>query len=143
MRRKPLDPNFRYIAEFTEKHDSTRFVILNDEELDAVCLYMLQERLRQGYWYHKPKEPEQPTYTKEEAENLKGPAREAALQELKTYTSAKRRHEDNGDEWDQIQKTVKNKDGKEAFNILRSRSDHEYERFELHIAHRLSKREAT
>jgi hypothetical protein len=136
---KTLDPQERYVARFVEKHGETTYVILSEAELDAVCLDMLSSRLKSGHWYYQPEVPTtpQPAYTKEEAENLRGNIKEVALREIVYYSNSQRDYIRRKEEYDRIVKAVQDKDGVEAFNILRDRGGHEYESFELKKASRI------
>jgi hypothetical protein len=130
--RRLQEPNKRWIAIFKEKHGTHQYVILNEAEVDRVCLFVLKIRLRDK-WYYEPKAPElkATAYTRAEAEALKSPAKEVSLQEIKQNERKQNAYQESKELWDRIQKAIQDNDGKEAFNILMERSDHEYESFEL------------
>lgn len=136
MKKSRIQDGKRYIAEFKEKHGTFYFVVLTSEELDAVCLYMLGMRNNQG-WYRQPEpiaKENIPSYSLAEAELLKSPAKEAALQQIKYY---QRRLDDNSQDqesWERIQTALQTKNGQLAYDVLAERSDYEYERFTLHIS---------
>lgn len=76
----------RYVLSFEEKRGTRHFVVLNSSELEAAALKVLSNRFKEGYWYSRPKgAPSRPSYTKEQIEDLKGPAKVAATQEYVSY----------------------------------------------------------
>lgn len=117
-----------------EKHGELHFHIPDEATLFRVALDIVAKRLKAGHWYIDPKDyvPKDPGMTKEQAEALpEGPIKRAALQEVVSYQRRLSEYHGFKESWDDIQKAVKEKDGKLAWRVLRDYSDGEYQRVSL------------
>jgi hypothetical protein len=115
----------------TEKHGERYFLIDGPDTLGKACLKMLNER-NDDEWYWNPGE------FKVDAElealdpnTLPERLREQVTREKKTYLRKKREHAEAAAAYKRIEQAIAQEDGLLAFEILESRSDYEYERFEL------------
>lgn len=115
-----------------EKHCRRYWVIENDQQLGLAALAILKGRHKDGYWYLKPEEPKKPSMTAAQVEALPaGRVRDAANEELRIYQREQRWFERESQQYADIQKAIKTKDGALAWQILKARRDYEYE--ELHL----------
>jgi len=134
MNKKPFEGPKLLVCH--EKHGEGYFHIPDEETLHKVALSILTGRYKQGYWYGLPSVPNPPTYdTKEKVDELKGEIHGQALKllvrykgELAYYQQQKEQHED-------ILRAVTFALGELAWEILRERSDNEYERVVLERYH--------
>jgi hypothetical protein len=116
-----------------EKHGIRIWDASSCESIFKSCLDLLEERAETG-WVSKPDEQYiqryKPDLTKDQADALpEGTIKLEALKQIKTYSVKKKRLRQEKEEWDEIQKALKNEDGALAFMILDTRRDHEYENF--------------
>lgn len=89
---------------------------------------------RKVWWwgYYDPGEgPKSPTYSKEEIETLKGPAKEAAQNEWKKFKKASEYHQNEKQTYNDIKQALDTNNGVEAYSVLDLRSDYEYEKMEI------------
>ena len=141
MRRRPvpkLRPFSPGILVFREKHGNRYFHVPTENHLYAACLSVLKDRFEDDWYYDPYREkrdswdPEPPQMTTEEIENLpEGSIRVAARQQHSKYAEWARERDDGHKEYVRIKEAVENRDGMEAYAILRSRSDGEYEGFTI------------
>jgi hypothetical protein len=115
-----------------EKHVTWHFLVKNDEDLFRVALSVVRGRQKQGWWYGKPAEkPTNPGFTSEDVKKLPDSLRAEAQRKLRNYEQALDRwHDDNQLHLD-IRKCLAENDGRLAWQILRDRSDGEYERVQI------------
>jgi hypothetical protein len=117
-----------------EKHGGLHFHIPDEPTLFKVALDIVIKRLKAGHWYLDPKDyvPENPGMTKEQAEALPpGPIRNSAVSAVSSYKNALSQHSWILEGWENVQKAVKEKDGRLAWRVLRDHSDGEYQRVSL------------
>jgi len=113
---------------FNEKHGERYFHVPNDETLFAVALHVLTERNAEGYWYYKPEpkeKPEAPDVTEEQIATLPKSLQPAAAQKLREYKRALRDYQDSVEDYESIEKALRDKDGRVAWECIRDRGDHE------------------
>jgi hypothetical protein len=138
------EPNWPLMIRVKDKYSEYFYIVNKPQDAYDVSLRILTERLNEGYWYHEPTVPD--TF-EEYFLNLFGITVEeaAVLSKLKlsfqAYGSAsgllaryRRIYKDDLNskaEFQIIKKAVLEKNGKLAYRILLSRSDYEYERFEI------------
>lgn len=120
---------------FKEKHGDRYYHVVDDKMLLAVALKILTERFEEGYWYGEPSDlpdpPKAPDFTKEQVEAMPESLRPAAYKKLHDYAVAMRQYNEEVDDYRRIEKAVREKDGREAWQALNDRSDAEYEGFNL------------
>lgn len=117
-----------------EKHGELHFHVPDETALFKFSLDIVTKRLRAGFWYPDPKDyvPQDPGMTKEQAEALPpGPIRNSAMSAVSAYRTALNTHRSVVEGWETVQKSVKEKDGKLAWRVLRDYSDGEYQRVSL------------
>ena len=114
-----------------EKHGNRSYAAPEEATLHKVALMILGGRLKEGYWYYKPApkdKPKAPDYTDPtEINSLRGEIKAKAVSALRSYQAALAAHNQEIEAFDEIQRAVKDQDGKLAWKILRFRSDGEYE----------------
>ena len=117
---------------FNEKHGNRYFEIANDEALFKAALKIVTERLKAGYWYEKPRAcPKALDYTLAEIVSMPKSLQPQAEKALRVYEGELAAHNDEVEEYTKIERAVAEKNGRIAYEILRSREDAEYEGFEL------------
>lgn len=114
-----------------EKHGNRYLLANSDQELHRAALAVLKARMEAGYFYREPEPPEDPGLTKEQVEALPASIRETAKKKLAQYLGDLRYYRDEKKLFEETQRALKEGDGRAAWEILRDRSDHEYERVEL------------
>jgi hypothetical protein len=119
-----------------EKHGNLYFHIKNDKVLFAIALDVLTNRLKSGYWYHNPTKydfkSEVPEISRAEAEALQeGGLKTLALEKVRAHERRQRDRDNELREWADLKKAVETKSGRLAWQVLKARSDHEYERISL------------
>jgi len=114
-----------------EKHGTYYWNITDLRTLYTLALEILTKRYKSGEWYFEPEEPEKIGFTMEDIEKyptgLQAQAKTTWAQYQMEYKQWNREH----DFYLRIKEAVKNKLGPEAWGILRSRHDYEYERIEI------------
>lgn len=124
---------FPIILMLCEKHEHQYFICNTQEELYKAALITLKERSANGFYPAPPtnNKPSPPSYTEEEAENLKGTAKEAALKELRNYKLLLRQWKDMQEDWLDLKAALDSNDGKFALQVLKMRSTYEHEKIEI------------
>lgn len=111
-----------------EKHELRVFDATTEEALYASALMLLTERGADDYWYEQPaKTPPQLDFDESSVHTLPVTLQESAKRRLAAYKLELREYGQIKSEWEDIQNAIKNKDGRAAWRILRSRSNREYE----------------
>lgn len=117
-----------------EKHGRRHFNVADDEALFRASLKILTERFEQGYWYGTREDiekPEAPDFTKEQVAAMPESLMREALRKLRKYDTDKQQYDAEVEDYDNIVTAVKTKDGRLAYQALRSRQDAEYEGFSI------------
>lgn len=118
------------IAIFEESDNTRYFRVSNYEELLRVCLTVVKERNKEGYYDYDLEEPKLPI-NKELFEQLpKGALRDAAMSEHRNYLRKLKEYKQNLDK-KKILDLALNGDAESAYRIIKNRSNDEYEGFEL------------
>lgn len=124
-----ITPWKRQILIAEEKHGTRVFDATTEEALYASALVLLKERATGRYsWYIEPDEPEKPDLPEDVVAAL--PAGKTKLKAEYDWEEYRRNMEIYALEmgiWSDTQYAINNNNGKLAWQILRSRSDHEYE----------------
>lgn len=132
-----------YVITFEEKHGARIFVCRSMQDLGAICLTVLRDRIKDEYWYYNPTEdaaPEAPDYTDPaEIAALRGALKERAETALLDYKRAIARREGEIEDYNEIIRAGTDGDGMAAYRILGQRSGHEYERMDIDLAEEFSK----
>lgn len=104
------------------------------EALDAAALQLLTERFLAGYWYLKPEELgiKQPEPVDAETEKAiraipDEAIRKNALAEFQAKKRSSLEYTKAAEDYQRIERAVKEKNGREAWQCLRDRRKHEYE----------------
>lgn len=120
-----------------EKHETRYFVIRSVEDMKKLCLKVVTQRHKEGYWYYAPEEPpKKPDYTAEEAATLKGSAQEAALDEIKNYKRELASYEEDKHLYALVLKAAEG-DKEAALQVMFARREAEYEEFAIEKAESL------
>ncbi len=114
-----------------EKHGNSFHWALTAQQAADASLEILRERYDSG-WYYRPEEDKtEPQMVLEDIKKLpEGSIRAAAMREFNSWKSSRRWNEDLRVQYDWIEATLENDDGKSAYSILLDRSEGEYERIE-------------
>lgn len=139
MKKAPRAQVFPVILVLCEEHAYQYFICNTQEELYKAALITLKERNANRFYPAPPidNKPPPPSYTEEEAENLKGGAKEAALKELRTYKLLLTRWKDMQEDWLDLKSALDSNDGRLALQILKMRSHYEHERIEVEYPRKL------
>lgn len=118
-----------------DKYSTRIFRASTEEELHQSSLKILQSKVDNGYI--SPPEntfdgylysPRMPTFSQEEIAKLPdGEIKDIAIKERRLYDDFRLEREDNERLWNKVQSALQNKNGKDAFRIIMSRRDYEYE----------------
>jgi hypothetical protein len=85
---------------------------------------VLTGRAEDGYWYYKPEEPPKaPDFTKEQVASMPESMRADATKKLQKHAEAMRYYDREVEDYNEIQKALKTRDGKLAWQCLRDRSN--------------------
>lgn len=118
-----------------EKHGNRYYHAPDETTLHKIALMILGGRLKAGYWYYKPTakdKPKAPDYTNPtEIDTLRGEIKAKAVSALRGFQSEMKRYEQDVEDFNDIERAVKEQDGKLAWEILRFRSGGEYEKVAL------------
>lgn len=117
-----------------EKHDDLYFHVPDEATLHKVALDILTKRLKSGDWYYDLRQdvPKSPELTKEQIEALPdGRIKEIARKEVDNYQSRLRSYQHEVEDYVNLQRAVKDKDGKAAWRALLRRHCGEYEQVRL------------
>jgi len=121
-----------HVLVFKEKHGDRYFHVPDDAALFAAALSVLTERKKEGYWYYKPeKKPEPPDVTEEQVATLPKSVQVNATVKIRAYKDALRRYEEEVEDFEEIERAVREKDGRAAWQILSDHGDGEYEGYDL------------
>ena len=114
-----------------EKHVDAHFLVNNDEELFATALMIVKGRKKQGWYPDAEDKPAPLDFNDETIPKMPASFQKAALAQLRSYDERVRQWEDARDFDESLKNVFANLDGREAWKLLKSRSDHEYEEVRL------------
>lgn len=125
------------VVVFREKHADDQSACLNRDELERVCLTKLWIRYHMGYFCVSPK-PRLPPLSKDVVNAMRdGETKKGATDEWAYYVRECARHEDEIEQLKTIEAALRARDGTLAFSVLQSRSDGEYEGFDVEPARKI------
>ncbi len=113
-----------------EKHGNAYFYVPDEAALFEAALKILEGRHKAGYFYADPESgrPADPGVTRAQVEAMgQGHVRQEALKALQRHDDDVRWWKHLKEQWAEIQRALKERDGRLAWRLLRERSDHEYE----------------
>lgn len=115
-----------------EKHGDRAFDATTVEALHKSALAIVKERLNEQ-WYYEPENDSTPPEMTEAAIAAlpNGPIKQAGLLAWVRYKTELQEYKIAQGDWQLVQDAIKNNDGKAAWDIIRSRQDHEYENYRL------------
>lgn len=113
-----------------EKHGNQYFYIPDEEALFRAALEVLTSRNKENYFYFKPEIPN-PELTKEQVDSLPPALKKEGEKKYLARKELILRQKYEAEEYESIQSTIKEKDGRKAWRILRDRNGGEYERVSL------------
>lgn len=117
-----------------EKHGDRYIHLKGEVDLYKAALAVLKERYRQD-WYFNPHEETfergAPDYTMLDVAKMPKSLQPEATVRLRRYAAWKKRHDQDVQMFADIQKAVRDKDGKLAWRVLTDCDDGEYERVSL------------
>ncbi len=117
-----------------EKHGDQLFFIQDEANLHAVALEIVTKRQKSGYYYNPSYEnPKELDFTEEQIANMPiGSIQNEARKKMRTYKQELHLFEEDKKQLERIAEAVKNKNGQEAWVILKElRGDYEYEGLSL------------
>jgi hypothetical protein len=114
-----------------EKHGDGHFLVHNDDELFATSLMIVKGRKKQGWYPEADDKPEPLDFNDEMIPKMPASFQKAAIAQLRSYDERVSRWEDSRDFDEMLKNVFANLDGREAWNLLKVRSDHEYEEVRL------------
>ena len=129
MKTHRILPSHPALLILKEKHDVVFFLVSDEEELFRIALRVLTTRHQSGYWYGPDTNPEPKIEMPIEAiEALpEGETREMVEAVHRSQRRALGLWKKTNAEWERIVDVVQRKDGADAWRVLESRSDYEYE----------------
>lgn len=131
----------RTVVVCKEKHGTRYYVVESEKELFRLSLNVLRGRLKSGHFYHEPPgRPAPPDFRAEDIPGMPASLREAATRQWGRYTTDMRDWERSVDQWTKVNRAASEADGSLAWEVLRERSDHEYESVALEPAEGLEYR---
>ncbi len=116
-----------------DKYSTAYYLVQDEAALWRACLMILKVRVDSDYMQAPDDKPYdlQKVLPKEQVEALPEPYRSEELKKLKHNNRVTAEHQEEVEQWQQVQQALKDKDGKLAFMILKERNGHEYEGFEF------------
>lgn len=124
-----------------EKHGTRYYVVESEEELFRLSLNILRGRFKSGYFYHEPQgRPSPPDFKADDIPGMPASLRDPATRQWGRYTTDLRDWEQATAQWARVNKAASEADGPLAWEVLRERSDHEYESVTLEPAEGLEYR---
>ena len=113
-----------------DKHSDNIYSVPTLTELYKVALHILEYRFENGY-FQKTTLPKPLDYTKEDIEKMPESFRKEATEKLKSNERYIQSAREVNREYDNAKNALKNNNGSESWEIIRSRNDNEYEQIEL------------
>ncbi len=113
-----------------EKHGTRYFYVPEEKDINAVALKIVQERHQNSY-YPAPDEQDEPDVAEEVIATLPKTVQRAAIQAWERYRRDKDERQRQQDDFDLAEAAVEQNDGEKAWELLKLRSEYEYERCEL------------
>ena len=117
---------------FKEKHGDKIYFISTKEDLYNVSLYVLKERLENGYisdWGECPLD--NIDFNLDDIDALPKSLQDEAMKKLKYHNEKINSYEHNNKIYDLTLKAINENDGKLAYKVLNYRIDYNYEEFEI------------
>lgn len=116
-----------------DKYSATYYHVPTIEKLKQACLYILEERQKEGcYPEAEDSQPTPPELTEEQIAALpEGEIKKLAQEQHARYHDSLRYHEEAQIETKAIKNALATKDGLLAFSVLLERASYEYEGFEI------------
>ncbi len=138
---KPASPprpivGSRSVLVLHEKHGNQYFVVDDDEGLFAAALTILRRRLMSDWYYGPGTAPAPLDYVQDDIAKLPPSFRDDAQRKLKDNVERTRVWQYESKIWEDVNSACSSADGRLAWQILKSRSDHEYERVSIEEARR-------
>ena len=119
------------ILDVRSKHGTSYYDASTDNKLYKLALQILRSRHGKGL-YSAGTPPKEPPATREMVQNWpQGAMRTAAEEAWKQYDRAQSDYKWRQDFEREVDEALRNKAGKDAWNLLVSREDHEYEELAL------------
>lgn len=125
LRRRSVDEPCVMVCH--QKHGRYYYHIPDTKALHKAALWLLKERL-EARWYADPgKKPKGPGFSREDVEKLPEALREEAKKKLDRHDGEVREWEQEQSTWSDLKNAIDMEDGGLAWEVLRDRSDYEYE----------------
>lgn len=130
VRPKIVWPAWPALMVLEEKHGDTHFLIRSEAEVYAHALAILKARYKAKNYYFEPK-PKPIDLTEENIKALPESLRQDAQKKLQIHNDAVWRYEADKQISEELQKALKDEDGKLAWETLLLFVDSEYENIRL------------